>query len=63
MDAVLDVNSAVQHGYELSRRGSHTLQSRDFEDAPDLRAMLIDATVQAIADGSGPRLVRSRLSP
>jgi hypothetical protein len=60
MDAAVDVNSAVQHGYELNQRGSHTLQSRDCEDTETLRARLIEATVQAIADGSGPRLGRSR---
>jgi hypothetical protein len=61
MDAAVDVNSAVQHGYELHQGGSHTLQSREFEDTETLRARLIEATVQAIADGSGPRLRRSRL--
>jgi hypothetical protein len=51
----------AQHGYDLNQSGSHTLQSRDFEDTETLRAKLINATVQAIADGSDPRLVRSRL--
>jgi hypothetical protein len=61
MDAALQVDSAVQHGYEINRSGSHTLQSRDFGDPQDRRARLIEATVEAIADGSDPRLMRSRL--
>jgi hypothetical protein len=61
MDAAVDVSSAVQPGYELNQSGSHTLQNRDFEDPETLRARLIEATVQAITDGSGPRLAKSRL--
>jgi hypothetical protein len=61
MDATLQVNSTVRHGYGLNQSGSHTLQSRDLEDTEALRAKVIEATVQAIAHGSGPRLGRSRL--
>jgi hypothetical protein len=61
MDAAIDVKSAVQTGYALKQSGSHTLQSRDFEDPETLRTRLIEATVQAITDGSGPRLAKSRL--
>jgi hypothetical protein len=61
VDAPAEVNPAVQPAFEINQRGSHTLQSRDFEGTQDLRARLIDATVQAIADGNGPRLRRSRL--
>jgi hypothetical protein len=61
MDAAIQVNSSVKHDYEIHQSGSHTLQSRDFEDPETLRTRLIEATVEAIADGSGPRLSRSRL--
>jgi hypothetical protein len=61
MDAGAQVNPAVDPGYEITRNGSHTLQHRDSEDTETLRARLIEATVQAIAEGSGPRLDGSRL--
>jgi hypothetical protein len=61
MDAAPEVNPKVQPAFEISQSGSHTLQSRDFGDTEDLRARLIEATVQALAEGSGPRLSRSRL--
>jgi hypothetical protein len=60
VDAAAEVNPPVQPAFEINQRGSHTLQSRDFEDPETLRARLIEATVQAIADGNGPRLTRSR---
>ena len=63
VDAAPEVNATLQPAFEINQSGSHTLQSRDFEDAQDLRARLIEATVQALADGSGPRLPRSRLWP
>jgi hypothetical protein len=46
----------------VSRRGSHTLQNRDRVHDETVRARLIEATVEAIADGSSPRLETSRLS-
>ena len=61
VDAATEVNAAVQPAFEINQRGSHTLQTRDFADTQDLRARLINATVEAIAEGSGPRLRRSRL--
>jgi hypothetical protein len=61
VDTAPEVNGALEPAFEINQSGSHTLQSMDFEDAQDLRARLIDATVNAIAHGSGPRLVRSRL--
>ena len=60
MDAASEANPATQSAFEINQSGSHTLQSRDFEDMRELRARLIDATIEAIADGSGPRLARSR---
>jgi hypothetical protein len=62
MNGAGEVNPAVEPAFEISQSGSHTLQSRDFGDTRDLRARLIDAAVEAIADGNGPRLARSRLS-
>jgi hypothetical protein len=62
VDAALHLNSGVQGTYEISGSGSHTLQSRDVEDAETLRTRLIEATVEALADGSNPRLMRSRAS-
>jgi hypothetical protein len=56
VDAAPDVSAAAQPAFEVKQSGSHTLQSRGFAESTDLRARLIEATVQAIADGSGPRL-------
>jgi hypothetical protein len=61
VDAAHKANGSVQPAFEIKHSGSHTLQRRDFGDAQELRARLIEATVQAIAEGSGPRLSRSRL--
>jgi hypothetical protein len=61
VDAAPDVNATVQPPFEINQSGSHTLQSRDFAATQDVRSRLIEATVKAIADGSGPRLHRSRL--
>ncbi len=63
MNARMRVNRAVQRSYEVTRESSNTLQSRDREHTATLRAGLIDATVQAIAAGSNPRLVKSRARP
>jgi hypothetical protein len=63
MDAAPDVNAAAQPAVEINQSGSHTLQSRGFAETEDLRARLIEAAVEAIADGSGPRLYKSRLWP
>jgi hypothetical protein len=61
VDAAPVVNPATRPAFEIDQSGSHTLQSRDFEDPETLRTRLIEATVQAIGEGSGPRLERSRL--
>jgi hypothetical protein len=61
VDAGPNVNPAMQRAFEINQSGSHTLQSRDFKDPETLRTRLIEATVQAIAEASGPRLKRSRL--
>jgi hypothetical protein len=63
MDAAPEVNPAMQPAFEINQSGSHTLQSRDFEDPETLRTSLIEAAVKAVAEGSGPRLQRSRLWP
>lgn len=60
VDATSRVNCAVQPFFEVSQRTSHTLQSRDRTHDESLRAKLIEATVEALADGSGPRLGTSR---
>jgi hypothetical protein len=60
-DGAVPVNAAAQSAYEISRSGSHTLQSRDFEYTETLGPKLIKGTVEAIANGSGPRLPQSRL--
>jgi hypothetical protein len=52
---------AVEPAFGVSETGSHTLQDRDFRRTEALRARLIEAIVEAIFDGSAPRLVRSRL--
>jgi hypothetical protein len=61
VDAAATENSAVQPAFAIDQNGSHTLQSRDFDDTQGLRARLIEAAVQALADASGPRLHQSRL--
>jgi hypothetical protein len=61
MDASSEIKPRMQPAFEINQSGSHTLQSRDFGDSETLRTRLIEATVQALADGSGPRLQRSRL--
>jgi hypothetical protein len=61
VDAAPGVNPTMQPAFEANQSGSHTLQSRDFEDPETLRTRLIEATVKAVAEGSGPRLKRSRL--
>jgi hypothetical protein len=61
VDTAPDVNATVRAAFEIHESGSHTLQSRAFAETQDLRARLIEATVEAIADGSGPRLYKSRL--
>ena len=61
MNAAPAVDAAVPPAFEVKPRGSNTLQSRHFADTQDLRARLIEATVQAFAEGNGPRLQRSRL--
>jgi hypothetical protein len=63
VDTAHEVDSAVLPTFQINQSGSHTLQSRGFADTPSLRARLIEATVKAIADDSGPRLTRSRLWP
>ena len=35
VDAAPEVNPAVQPAFEINQSGSHTLQSRDFEDTQD----------------------------
>jgi hypothetical protein len=60
MDAGVRVNRAVKPSCGLTQSSSHTLESRDSERTQALRDRFIDATVEAIAGGSGPRLVQSR---
>jgi hypothetical protein len=63
-DAVVDsgaeVNPAAQRAFEVHPSGSNTLQSRDSGSGETVRATLIEATVDAIAVGSAPRLHQSR---
>jgi hypothetical protein len=61
MDARADVNCAVEPFFAVSQSASHTLQTRDREHSQALRARLIEATVDATVEGSGPRLGGSRL--
>jgi hypothetical protein len=61
LEAAMATRAPVPRAFEINSRGSNTLQSRDFEDAECVRARLIEATVEAIAHGSSPRLRQSRL--
>ena len=47
----------------MAHASSNTLQGRAGEHGEALRASLIEATVQAIAAGSDPRLTDSRARP
>jgi hypothetical protein len=58
--ARMRVNCVVKPAFGASQRSSHTLQNRDREQTEALRARLIEATVAAVAGGSGPRLCSSR---
>jgi hypothetical protein len=60
LDATARVDCAVQPSFAAAESASHTLQNRDrgHSQAPPPR--LIEATREAIADGSGPRLGTSR---
>jgi hypothetical protein len=60
VNAEMRVNPRVVPAYGIDQSGSHTLQRTAFQGTEALRARLIEATVEAIADGSGPRLHRSR---
>lgn len=60
MDAGVRVTRAVKPSCGLTQSSSHTLESKDSERSEVLRTRFIDATVEAIAGGSGPRLVQSR---
>jgi hypothetical protein len=60
VNAGMRANPRAVPGYGIDQSGTHTLQRRDFEGNEALRAKLIETTVEAIADGSGPRLHRSR---
>ncbi len=60
MDATMRLDCAVHPSYQVIESGSHTLQGSDHEDTESLRARLIDATVEAVAGASAPRLSSSR---
>jgi hypothetical protein len=60
MDATTRVNCALQPAYGLSESGSHTLRIRDRGHADAPRASRIETTVDALAEGSAPRLSSSR---
>jgi hypothetical protein len=57
VDSATRVNPATEPGYEINQSGSHTLQSKDRDHGETLRTRLIEATVEALADGSAPRLL------
>ena len=59
MNARMRVNHAVEHSYEVTCESSNTLQNGGHAHTKALRASLIEATVQAISEGSHPRLART----
>jgi hypothetical protein len=63
LEATAKVNPTAQPSLEVNSRSSNTLQRRDFDTTEALHAQIIQATVEAIAEGSGPRLGGSRLLP
>ena len=63
MDASVRVDLAVQPAYELSQGASDTLQSGNRERTDALRAKLIEATLDALAEPNHPRLARSLYPP
>jgi hypothetical protein len=60
MDARMRVNRATQRSYGVACESSNTLEHRDASRRDKLRAELIEATVQAVAEGGDPRLGSSR---
>jgi hypothetical protein len=60
MSARVKVNPAVRRSYEAALASSNTLMCGDRGRAQTTRAGLIEATVQALAGGSDPRLDQSR---
>lgn len=63
MSAKVQVNPAARHSYEAPCASSNTLDCGDHARLATARADLIEATVQAIAGGSVPRLDQSRARP
>jgi hypothetical protein len=60
MGARMRVTRTAGASYGVAHTSSNTLQSRAGGHSEALRASLIEATVQAIAAGSDPRLADSR---
>jgi hypothetical protein len=58
--ATATANPVAQPALEVKPGGSNTLQSKDPEATEALRAGFVEATAGALADGSAPRLGRSR---
>jgi hypothetical protein len=59
VSAQMRVNRTATRSYEWTRESSHTLEGRDPDRPEALRADAIEATVQAIATASDPRLART----
>ncbi len=63
MNARMRVNRAIEQSYDVACESSNTLEHRDAGHGETLRAELIEATVQAVAAGSVPRLGRTLVLP
>ncbi len=63
MSARVQVNPAARRAYDVTFASSNTLRCGDHRRFEATRADLIEATVQAIAGGSVPRLDQSRARP
>jgi hypothetical protein len=60
MRAKVQVNSTARRPYEVTCASSNTLACGDHRRLEATRTDLIEATVQALAGGSDPRLDQSR---
>jgi hypothetical protein len=63
MNARMRVNRAIEQSYDVACESSNTLERRDTRHGETLRLELIEATVQAVAAGSVPRLGRTLALP
>jgi hypothetical protein len=63
MNARMRVNRAIEQSFDVACESSNTLKHSNARHGDTLRVELIEATVQAVAAGSVPRLGRTLALP